>query len=185
MMVTVPQLVRLIWPGPTRSSIAAVPELPELRLTPSAWPNAVHTPGVKMPAAVRSTPASPNSLTPSVSLAGATVSATGTSFTFASAKPEAVRGCAGPQQGALSWLMSHAPEVTHFRTVSVATPELLPSKSYTNSRSPAVRCTSPSLLPPQAVLLWLNSNPTWVEALTEFCGILIHARFKKTCPLTV
>src|SRR6516225_789809 len=178
MMVTVPQFVRLIWPGPTRSSIAAVPELPELRLTASAWPNAVHTPGWKMPAAVRSIPASPNSLTPSVSPPGATESVTDCSFTCASAKPEAVRSLAGPQQGGLSWLMSHAPEVTQRRTDSVATPPLLPAKSYTISMSPAVRCTSPSLLPPQGVLLWLNSNPTWVEALTEFCGIRIHAKFR-------
>ena len=38
----------------------------ELRLTPSTWPNAAHTPGEKIPAAVRSAPASPNSEIPSV-----------------------------------------------------------------------------------------------------------------------
>src|SRR6476469_2868764 len=51
----------------TRSSIAAVPELPERRLTASDCPTAVQTPGVNTPASRRSTPASPTSFSPSVS----------------------------------------------------------------------------------------------------------------------
>src|SRR6185369_3887584 len=142
--------------------------------TPSTWPNAAHTPGEKIPAAVRSAPASPNSEIPSVWPGEVTAglplpietasSAVAVAFTFASAKPDAVRSCAGPQQGAVSWLISHGPELTHFRTVNVALPLLLPSKSYTKSRSPAVRCTSGEP-PGQAVVLWLNSNPTCVEEL--------------------
>src|SRR5260370_13306683 len=56
-------------PGPTRSSSAAVAELPDVRLTAEACPKVRHgalEPVGKTPAAVRSSPASPNSLGPRV-----------------------------------------------------------------------------------------------------------------------
>src|SRR5258708_26678843 len=56
-------------PGPTRSSRAAVAELPDVRLTAEAFPKVRHgalVPVGKTPAAVRSSPASPNSLVPRV-----------------------------------------------------------------------------------------------------------------------
>ena len=71
MIVTVPQFVSENAPGPTRSFICAVPELPELRLAPVTDPNASHDTGEKTPAAVRSRPASPNSRSPTDSGVGA------------------------------------------------------------------------------------------------------------------
>jgi hypothetical protein len=59
-----PQLLMLKLPGPTRSFICAVPELPEERLTAYALPKDSHWLGEKTPAAVRLMPASPNSLMP-------------------------------------------------------------------------------------------------------------------------
>src|SRR5262249_48634420 len=109
-MMTCPQLAIRKLPGPTRSFIAAVPELPDERLTPSAFPNAVHTFGEKTPAAVRSTPASPNSLSLSVWVpVGPIVSVTDVPvLTLASAKPLALRFTAVPQHGALLLPTSHA-----------------------------------------------------------------------------
>ena len=65
------QLPMLNGAGPTRSFIWAVPELPELRLTANTLPKLSQEPGLNTPAAVRSIPASPNSLSWSVSFAGA------------------------------------------------------------------------------------------------------------------
>jgi hypothetical protein len=129
-MMTWPQLAMVKSPGPTRSFICAVPELPDERLTPDTFPNAVHTFGEKTPAAVRLMPASPNSLSPSVWVpVGPIVSTTVVPvLTLASANPPAVRFVAVPQHGGLSLPISHAPEVTHRRRVSVGVPAP-PSKS--------------------------------------------------------
>src|SRR5205814_8737466 len=74
MILIVPQFESVNLPGPTRSSIAAVPESPELRLTASTCPKFVQVPGVNTPALVRSIVASPNSLFCSVSVEGASES---------------------------------------------------------------------------------------------------------------
>ena len=117
--------------------MAAEPELPELRLTPSVCPKARHGPeDVKMPALVRSAPASPNSLVPSVSpggfAAGPAVSRTEPNvFTLASANPDADRLVAVPQQGGESLPISHVDvaEVTQRLNVRLGLLVLLPSKS--------------------------------------------------------
>jgi hypothetical protein len=70
MMVIEPQFESLKSPGPTRSFICAVPEFPDVRLTPNTFPKLTHWFAAKMfaPFGPRSRPASPNSLVPSVSL---------------------------------------------------------------------------------------------------------------------
>ena len=62
-MITVAQLEMFTSAGPTRSFICAVPELPELRLTPNARPKDRHDVAVtgNTSASVRSMIASPNS----------------------------------------------------------------------------------------------------------------------------
>ena len=115
--------------GPTRSFIWAVPELPELRLTAKARPKLSQAPGVKTCAAVRSIPASPNSLSWSVSLTGPISSSAGEpTLTLASAKPPAVRLVATPQQGGFLLPTSQEPEVTQRRRVRTGVPPP-PSKS--------------------------------------------------------
>src|SRR5215217_3668079 len=105
MIVTEPQLLMVKLPGPTRSFICAVPEFPEVRLTAYALPKLLQVPAGNTPAPVRSTPASPNSLRPSVELTDVPVvelSAGGVSastaveptLTAASANPPAVRSVA-------------------------------------------------------------------------------------------
>src|SRR4051812_11857138 len=118
-------------PGPTRSSMAAEPELPELRLTDSTWPNVTQLAPENTPEADKSMPASPNSKGPAVSPPGATRSDSvpfPDGNTLASAKPDALRFAATPQHGALLLPISQEPEVTHFRAVSVGT-AAPPSKS--------------------------------------------------------
>src|SRR5215217_1767324 len=68
MILIDPQFERLKLTGPTRSSIDACSELPELRLMTSALPNVVHSPGPKTSgrASLRLIDASPNSLVPRV-----------------------------------------------------------------------------------------------------------------------
>src|SRR4029453_19111081 len=97
--------------------------------------------------------ASPNSLVPSVEFTDVVAGGVGgvlasttepVVFTLASAKPLAVRLAAGPQHGGLLLPTSHAPAVTQRRSVIVGLSVAPPSKSYTISMSPAVRCTRPS-----------------------------------------
>src|SRR6266508_5383164 len=170
-MMTVAQFASLKLVGPTRSFICAVPELPELPLTPNAFPKLSQAFAPKTPAPVRSIPASPNSLVPSVSLEGATVSETGPNvFTFASANPRSVTSVAGPQHGGLLLPTSHEPEVTHRLIVITGVSPAPPSKSYTTSMSPRVRWTRPSDEAPHGVSPLLNSNPTCAEGDVVFCG---------------
>ena len=97
-------------PGPTRAFSCAWLELPELRLTANTFPKPKQTPGGNTPAAVRSMPASPNSLIPSVSSDGPIVSrAVAVVFTCASATP-LVRVVATLQHGGVLLLISQAPE---------------------------------------------------------------------------
>src|SRR5262249_6944130 len=129
--------------GPTRSSICAEPESPELRLIASTWPKVVQLPPspVDVVAAVRSMPASPNSAGFwSVSPPGATVSTTATWLTAASANMLALRLTGCPQHGSELALTSQVPVVIHRRAVrtGVVTP---PVKSYRIRMSPAVRLT--------------------------------------------
>jgi hypothetical protein len=178
-------------PGPTRSFICAEPELPELRLTAYTLPKLLQAPGGKTPAFVRSIPASPNSTSPSVSSTEAVAGGAGGAkastavaekLTAASAVP-AANVLAGPQHGAELLLTSQAPLSTHRRSVSVGGFEP-PSKSYTISRSPAERLTSPSAAAGQAPeVALLNSKPICADALVEFCGIRTQASIKNTCPL--
>lgn len=120
-------------------------------------------PSGKTPASVRSIPASPNSLTPRVSFAGATVSlAVVTVLTFASAMPAAVRSWAGPQHGAVSFAISQAPDAIQRESRIVGLSVWPPSKSYRTRTSPPFvveRLTRPSDVDAQPPALpWLNSN---------------------------
>src|SRR5215208_3470908 len=187
MMVSRPQFVRLKLPGPTRSFICAVPEFPDVRLTPNAFPKATHCPIGKTPAFVRSTPASPHSFVPSVSVVGAISSSAvaGRPFapvsTAASAVP-APSVVAGPQHGAVSLLISQAPDVTQRRSVSVGTSVVPPSKSYTISMSPGDRWTSPPEAAPHDVLPLLNSNATCADGDVVFCVMRTHASIRYVWP---
>src|SRR5919198_539907 len=132
MTVIDPQFERRKSPGPTLSFICAVPEFPDVRLTPVIFPKLTHWFAGKTlaPFGPRSIPASPNSFTPRVSLDGATVSETVVLvFTLASANPRSVRSVAVPQQGAVSLLISHGPEVTQRRNVMCGLSVAPPSKS--------------------------------------------------------
>src|SRR5689334_1980620 len=124
----VTQFERLIGAGPTRSSICAVDELPELRLTANAVPNRsqARPPGTPFVAAVRSMPASPNSLVPSVVGVGAMLSAIGLPNVF-TAPSAAEIVCCVPQQGGESEPTWQEPLVTHFEIEKVGVPPLVKS----------------------------------------------------------